>query len=171
MPLQARPFAAEQATTCPCLHANLLRLCKRPHMQSDLADGSLRKWEFRTFNNIVGDYYCAPAFLEKVTVGAAPGCACMGQTCGCCDAPALVGVGGPLLRRDQHACMAEGGVRGQGYNMRHRASQDAEPRSPSSACSLALPQPPMPPMPPMLPTLACAADARGKKLPSGAGVH
>ncbi len=28
--------------------------------RSDIADGSLRNWEFRTFNNIVGDYYVAP---------------------------------------------------------------------------------------------------------------
>lgn len=36
--------------------------------KSDIADGSLRGWEFRTLNNIVGDYYVAPRFLEKVVV-------------------------------------------------------------------------------------------------------
>lgn len=36
--------------------------------QSDIADGSLRSWEFRTFNNIVGDYYVAPRFLDAVTL-------------------------------------------------------------------------------------------------------
>lgn len=36
--------------------------------KSDIADGTLRDYEFRKFNNIVGDYYVAPAFLEKVTL-------------------------------------------------------------------------------------------------------
>ncbi|WIA19725.1 hypothetical protein OEZ85_005651 [Tetradesmus obliquus] len=36
--------------------------------KTDIADGSLRAWEFRTYNNIVGDYYVAPAFLEKVAM-------------------------------------------------------------------------------------------------------
>jgi hypothetical protein len=36
--------------------------------KSDIADGSLRGWEFRTYNNIVGDYYIAPSFMDKVTV-------------------------------------------------------------------------------------------------------
>ncbi|KAF5831319.1 hypothetical protein DUNSADRAFT_13293 [Dunaliella salina] len=36
--------------------------------QSDIADGSLRNEEFRTFNHFVGDYYVAPAFLEKVAI-------------------------------------------------------------------------------------------------------
>ncbi|GFR50488.1 hypothetical protein Agub_g12752, partial [Astrephomene gubernaculifera] len=36
--------------------------------RSDIADGSLRATDFRTFNNIVGDYYVAPAFLEKVAL-------------------------------------------------------------------------------------------------------
>eukprot|EP01024_Parvocaulis_polyphysoides_P073597 TRINITY_DN9482_c0_g4_i2.p1 TRINITY_DN9482_c0_g4~~TRINITY_DN9482_c0_g4_i2.p1 ORF type:complete len:437 (-),score=50.92 TRINITY_DN9482_c0_g4_i2:275-1585(-) len=35
---------------------------------SDIADGSLRQYEFRSFNNIVGDYYIAPKFLERVTM-------------------------------------------------------------------------------------------------------
>eukprot|EP00798_Chlamydomonas_sp_ICE-L_P019347 gene19347-25995_t len=35
---------------------------------SDIADGSLRNYEFRTFNNIVGDYYISPRFLEKVAI-------------------------------------------------------------------------------------------------------
>lgn len=36
--------------------------------KSDIADGSLRKQgdEFRTFNNLVGDYYVAPRFLEAI---------------------------------------------------------------------------------------------------------
>lgn len=37
------------------------------HM-TDIADGSLRGYEFRSFNNIVGDYYIAPRFLEKVAL-------------------------------------------------------------------------------------------------------
>lgn len=36
--------------------------------KSDIADGSLRRWEFRSFNNLCGDYYVAPSFLDKVTV-------------------------------------------------------------------------------------------------------
>ncbi|KAG2437907.1 hypothetical protein HXX76_005523 [Chlamydomonas incerta] len=36
--------------------------------KSDIADGSLRGTDFRVFNNIVGDYYVAPAFLMKVAM-------------------------------------------------------------------------------------------------------
>lgn len=36
--------------------------------KSDIADGSLRNYEFRSFNNIVGDYYVAPKFLDAVTL-------------------------------------------------------------------------------------------------------
>jgi hypothetical protein len=36
--------------------------------QSDLADGTLRNYEVRQLANIVGDYYVAPRFLEKVAV-------------------------------------------------------------------------------------------------------
>ena len=36
--------------------------------KSDIADGSLRDWEFRKFNNLVGDYYIAPAFLDNMAV-------------------------------------------------------------------------------------------------------
>ena len=36
--------------------------------KSDIADGTLRNYEFRTFNNIVGDYYVAPKFLDAVTL-------------------------------------------------------------------------------------------------------
>lgn len=35
---------------------------------SDIADGSLRNYEFRTFNNLVGDYYVAPKFLDAVAL-------------------------------------------------------------------------------------------------------
>lgn len=34
--------------------------------QTDIADGSLRGYEFRQFANIVGDYYVAPRFLDAV---------------------------------------------------------------------------------------------------------
>jgi len=34
--------------------------------QSDIADGSLRKYEARTFANLVGDYYVSPRFMDKV---------------------------------------------------------------------------------------------------------
>jgi len=36
--------------------------------ESDIADGRLRGYEFRSLNNIVGDYYVAPKFLEAVAV-------------------------------------------------------------------------------------------------------
>ncbi|KAK9829417.1 hypothetical protein WJX72_005740 [[Myrmecia] bisecta] len=36
--------------------------------QSDIADGTLRDWESRSYSNIVGDYYIAPAFLDAVTL-------------------------------------------------------------------------------------------------------
>ncbi len=36
--------------------------------ESDIADGSLRGWEFRSFANIVGDYYVSPRFLDAVAV-------------------------------------------------------------------------------------------------------
>ncbi|GBF99559.1 ribulose bisphosphate carboxylase oxygenase, chloroplastic [Raphidocelis subcapitata] len=36
--------------------------------KTDIADGSLRGYEFRTFENIQGDYFIAPRFLEKVAV-------------------------------------------------------------------------------------------------------
>lgn len=36
--------------------------------KSDIADGSLRDWEFRKFNNLVGDYWVAPSFLDAMGV-------------------------------------------------------------------------------------------------------
>ena len=36
--------------------------------ESDIADGRLRGYEFRSLNNIVGDYYVSPRFLEAVAV-------------------------------------------------------------------------------------------------------
>lgn len=36
--------------------------------KSDIADGSLRSEEFRTYNNIQGDYFIAPRFLDKVAL-------------------------------------------------------------------------------------------------------
>ena len=36
--------------------------------QSDIADGTLRGYEFRSYNNVVGDYYVAPRFLDAVTM-------------------------------------------------------------------------------------------------------
>jgi hypothetical protein len=35
--------------------------------ETDIADGSLRKYEARSFANLVGDYYVAPRFLDAVT--------------------------------------------------------------------------------------------------------
>jgi len=35
---------------------------------SDIADGTLRNYEFRSFNNLVGDYYVAPKFLDAVAL-------------------------------------------------------------------------------------------------------
>ncbi len=37
-------------------------------VESDIADGSLRKYEVRSLANIVGDYYIAPSFLDAVVV-------------------------------------------------------------------------------------------------------
>ena len=39
--------------------------------KSDIADGSLRDWQFRKFENLVGDYYVAPKFLDAMAVSAA----------------------------------------------------------------------------------------------------
>lgn len=36
--------------------------------KSDIADGSLRYEEFRSYNNIVGEYYVAPRFLMRVAM-------------------------------------------------------------------------------------------------------
>jgi hypothetical protein len=36
--------------------------------KSDIADGTLRGYEFRTFNNIADGYYIAPRFLDAVAV-------------------------------------------------------------------------------------------------------
>ncbi|CAL5221664.1 g3892 [Coccomyxa viridis] len=36
--------------------------------ESDIADGRLRGYEFRSLNNIVGDYYVSPRFLEAVAM-------------------------------------------------------------------------------------------------------
>jgi hypothetical protein len=38
--------------------------------ESDIADGRLRGYEFRSLNNIVGDYYVSPRFIEAVAVSA-----------------------------------------------------------------------------------------------------
>lgn len=38
--------------------------------ESDIADGSLRGYEFRSLANIVGDYYVSPRFLDAVAVRA-----------------------------------------------------------------------------------------------------
>lgn len=36
--------------------------------KSDIASGELRREEFRTYNNICGDYYIAQRFLHKVAM-------------------------------------------------------------------------------------------------------
>ncbi|CAL8468936.1 g8477 [Coccomyxa elongata] len=36
--------------------------------ESDIADGRLRGWEFRSLANLVGDYYVSPRFLEAVAM-------------------------------------------------------------------------------------------------------
>lgn len=38
--------------------------------KSDIADGSLRDWDFRKFEHLVGDYYVAPKFLDAMAVRA-----------------------------------------------------------------------------------------------------
>jgi len=37
-------------------------------LKSDIADGSLRGYEFRSLKHIVGDYYIAPRFLDAIAV-------------------------------------------------------------------------------------------------------
>jgi len=64
--------------------------------KSDIADGSLRKYEFRTFNNIVGDYYVSPRFLEKVAMHFAKNyMAAMGCFDSKVKVPLVLGVWGP----------------------------------------------------------------------------
>ncbi|KAL3157030.1 hypothetical protein ABBQ38_001279 [Trebouxia sp. C0009 RCD-2024] len=36
--------------------------------KSDIADGSLRDWDFRKFEHLVGDYYVAPKFLDAMAL-------------------------------------------------------------------------------------------------------
>ena len=47
-----------------------------PARQSDIADGTLRTYEFRSYENIVGDYYISPrcALKSRVQRSAAPAC-------------------------------------------------------------------------------------------------
>jgi hypothetical protein len=49
-------------------HIDYLFTGKTLGHQSDIADGTLRKYEFRTYENIVGDYYVAPKFLDAVAM-------------------------------------------------------------------------------------------------------
>ncbi|CAG9462170.1 unnamed protein product [Pedinophyceae sp. YPF-701] len=36
--------------------------------KSDIASGELRTWDFRSFNNLVGDYYVSPRFAEAIAL-------------------------------------------------------------------------------------------------------
>eukprot|EP00199_Chlamydomonas_sp_CCMP681_P000608 CAMPEP_0119103428 /NCGR_PEP_ID=MMETSP1180-20130426/1857_1 /TAXON_ID=3052 ORGANISM="Chlamydomonas cf sp, Strain CCMP681" /NCGR_SAMPLE_ID=MMETSP1180 /ASSEMBLY_ACC=CAM_ASM_000741 /LENGTH=461 /DNA_ID=CAMNT_0007087915 /DNA_START=56 /DNA_END=1442 /DNA_ORIENTATION=- len=36
--------------------------------KSDLADGTLRRYEFRNFSNLVGDYWVSPRFLDRLSL-------------------------------------------------------------------------------------------------------
>jgi hypothetical protein len=38
--------------------------------ESDIADGRLRGWEFRSFAHLVGDYYVSPRFMDAIAVRA-----------------------------------------------------------------------------------------------------
>jgi len=49
-------------------HADYLFTGERLGHKSDIADGSLRNFEFRSLDNIVGEYYIAPRFLETVAL-------------------------------------------------------------------------------------------------------
>lgn len=44
--------------------------------KSDIADGSLRDWDFRKFEHLVGDYYVAPKFLDAMAVRLLIACYC-----------------------------------------------------------------------------------------------
>eukprot|EP00878_Enallax_costatus_P019250 GHUV01020305.1.p1 GENE.GHUV01020305.1~~GHUV01020305.1.p1 ORF type:complete len:358 (+),score=81.86 GHUV01020305.1:442-1515(+) len=64
--------------------------------KTDIADGSLRGWEFRTYNNIVGDYYVAPAFLEKVAMHITKNVLTDGGAIPkSCKVPLILGIWGP----------------------------------------------------------------------------
>jgi hypothetical protein len=63
--------------------------------QSDIADGTLRKWEFRSFNHLVGDYYIAPAFLEQVAMHITKNyLIAMGALDGSAKVPLILGIWG-----------------------------------------------------------------------------
>lgn len=74
---------------------------------ADIADGSLRRWEFKSLNHLVGDYYIAPRFLEKVRVDWSVACVSWGLAAD--DARQLAAGGAPqhlacLLHHKHLAC-------------------------------------------------------------------
>lgn len=73
--------------------------------KSDIADGSLRDWDFRKFNNLVGDYYVAPKFLDSMALHIAKNY--MVEK-GCFDAqtnvPLILGIWGPKGQGKSFQC-------------------------------------------------------------------
>jgi len=64
--------------------------------KSDIADGTLRNLDFRTFNNIVGDYYVSPRFMEKVTMHMVKNYLCeLGAFDSRTKVPLILGIWGP----------------------------------------------------------------------------
>ena len=69
--LQGRPGAGLPPLFPSSITPSLTNLAHFPPARSishetDIADGSLRGWQFRTFANLVGDYYVAPSFMNAV---------------------------------------------------------------------------------------------------------
>lgn len=64
--------------------------------KTDIADGTLRGFEFRTYNNIVGDYYLAPRFLNAVSMHIAKNyLMSQGALTGLGSVPLILGIWGP----------------------------------------------------------------------------
>ncbi|GMH40586.1 hypothetical protein BSKO_08490 [Bryopsis sp. KO-2023] len=64
--------------------------------KTDIADGSLRAFEFRTYNNIVGDYYVAPRFMDAVGMHIAKNyLMAQGSLPGLANVPLILGIWGP----------------------------------------------------------------------------
>lgn len=64
--------------------------------ETDIADGSLRAFEFRTYKNVVGDYYVAPRFMEQVAMHIAKNYLMdQGGLTGLSSVPLILGIWGP----------------------------------------------------------------------------
>lgn len=61
--------------------------------KSDIADGSLRGFEFRKYDNLYGDYYISPQFLEAITMHIVKNF--LADSLGGVRVPVMLGVWGP----------------------------------------------------------------------------